>query len=290
MAIRNGGAVGNVVQGNLIDTDATGTKGIAPNTGVTPVVINGVLIDGASGNTIGGTAAGTSNDIYGNTDGVFITNSGRDGEPGAGQLHRHRRHRNQAPRQPQRRREHRRRSNNTDRRNHGRGREPDFGQQLRHSARQQRYGGNLVEGNFIGTDVTGTHALATSAACAIDGAADNTIGGTTAGARNLISGNQNRRCPRSPAADRQPGQGNFIGTDVTGNGRATTVGAVLIIDGTANNTIGGTTAGPERHLRQDADVGVSITDAGRRATWSGQLHRHRRHRDQAPGQQSTAAC
>ena len=52
--------------------------------------------------------------------------------------------------------------------------------------------GNLVEGNFIGTDVTGTIDIGNS----LDGvrivAAGNTIGGTAAGARNVISGNTGR--------------------------------------------------------------------------------------------------
>src|SRR5205823_931606 len=50
---------------------------------------------------------------------------------------------------------------------------------------------NLVEGNFIGTKVTGASALANGAAGVIvfGGAHGNTIGGVSATARNLISGN-----------------------------------------------------------------------------------------------------
>ena len=54
----------------------------------------------------------------------------------------------------------------------------------------RRTTGNVVEGNYIGTDVTGTIALANSAAAwTIIDASGNTIGGTTAAARNVISGN-----------------------------------------------------------------------------------------------------
>ncbi len=51
--------------------------------------------------------------------------------------------------------------------------------------------GNTVSGNYIGTDVTGTVAVAnTLFGVQLDtGAHDNLIGGTTTGARNLISGN-----------------------------------------------------------------------------------------------------
>jgi hypothetical protein len=59
-----------------------------------------------------------------------------------------------------------------------------YGIRLRNGA------GNLIEGNYIGTDVTGTIAQANG----VDGidvqdAANNTIGGVTAAARNVISGN-----------------------------------------------------------------------------------------------------
>ena len=51
--------------------------------------------------------------------------------------------------------------------------------------------GNVVAGNFIGTDISGTYSLPNYVAGVwiSDGASDNTIGGTTPGARNLISGN-----------------------------------------------------------------------------------------------------
>ncbi len=51
--------------------------------------------------------------------------------------------------------------------------------------------GNLVEGNFIGTDPTGTIAIGNGVGDSdveLQGAMDDTIGGTTAAARNIISG------------------------------------------------------------------------------------------------------
>ena len=50
---------------------------------------------------------------------------------------------------------------------------------------------NVVEGNYIGTDVTGTQSLG-NRANGVElflGVSNNTIGGTTGGAANLISGN-----------------------------------------------------------------------------------------------------
>jgi hypothetical protein len=60
------GASGTLLQGNFIGTTATGTAGL-PNTG------HGVLLTAASGNTIGGTAAGAGNTLaFNGGDGVFV--------------------------------------------------------------------------------------------------------------------------------------------------------------------------------------------------------------------------
>ena len=49
---------------------------------------------------------------------------------------------------------------------------------------------NVITGNYIGTDYTGMNPVPnTSAGVALDGAVGNTIGGTAAGAGNVISGN-----------------------------------------------------------------------------------------------------
>ena len=93
---------------------------------------------------------------------------------------------------------------------------------------------------------------------AIVGAAENTIGGTTAGARNLISGSQIGVLIDSGAIENLV-QGNFISTDVTGT--KVLEGGGVTIDGAANNTIGGTTAGA-RNLISGEDAGVLIDDSG----------------------------
>src|SRR6266404_604308 len=50
-------------------------------------------------------------------------------------------------------------------------------------------GGNTIQGNFIGTDPTGTISRGNNAGVDIVNSPSNTIGGTTPTARNLISGN-----------------------------------------------------------------------------------------------------
>src|SRR5262249_35820862 len=108
---------------------------------------------------------------------------------------------------------------------------------------------NVVLGNFIGTDITGTHSLANSgdgvdinglnAPTPPGGNVNNRIGGTAPGARNIISGNTQY----GVALEYSPGnhiEGNFIGTDVNGTYAVPNASGV-IVNGGPNNVIGGTT-------------------------------------------------
>ncbi|NER35226.1 MAG: hypothetical protein F6J93_14650, partial [Oscillatoria sp. SIO1A7] len=102
-------------------------------------------------------------------------------------------------------------------------------------------GGNLLEGNYIGTDVTGTQDLGNSnTGLFVSGSANNIIGGAAAGAGNLISGNTFYGV-RIIGSESQNNQilGNKIGTDATGSqSLANAFGFWLE---SSNNTIGGTT-------------------------------------------------
>src|SRR6185369_14880869 len=70
--------------------------------------------------------------------------------------------------------------------------------------------GNTVQGNYIGTDITGTSALANSWDGIVIGGSNNTVGGTVAGARNLISGNANGIRINGAVATGNLIQGNYI--------------------------------------------------------------------------------
>jgi uncharacterized repeat protein (TIGR01451 family) len=105
--------------------------------------------------------------------------------------------------------------------------------------------GNVVQGNFIGTDATGTKAIPNL--YGIEAASNELIGGTTPGARNVISGNKQMGIIMGGDVSGTLIQGNYIGTDATGtlplgNGR---YGLELASSGgvQSNNTVGGTTAG-----------------------------------------------
>jgi CSLREA domain-containing protein len=72
-----------------------------------------------------------------------------------------------------------------------------------------------ITGNFIGVDSTGTTAAANAGGIYINGASSLTIGGTTAAARNVVSGNgaygmSLYHCTCTV-------EGNYVGTTMTGN-------------------------------------------------------------------------
>jgi hypothetical protein len=74
--------------------------------------------------------------------------------------------------------------------------------------------GILVENDFIGIDATGTTALGNYATGVADFGTGNTTGGTTAGLGNVISGNGNGGIIATGSVTIE---GNYIGTDATGN-------------------------------------------------------------------------
>src|SRR5262249_21244929 len=77
--------------------------------------------------------------------------------------------------------------------------------------------GNVVQGNLIGTNAAGTASLGNQGdgVLLLDGASNNQIGGTTSGARNVISGNGGRGVAIGFPGTQNKVQGNYIGTDVT---------------------------------------------------------------------------
>ncbi len=189
----------NTVQGNYIGTDATGTRDVGNSN-------SGIIIQGASSNnTIGGTTTGAGNVIAGNDSyGVHI-----------------------------------------------------FGPDAT---------GNSIAGNLIGIDVNGTSALGNAQAGIIIYDADNnTIGGTTAGARNVISGNQTgiKIYAGSNTASGNIVQGNYIGTDISGNSAiGNSSRGIQIIAGAASNLIGGNTAAARNVISGNGDWGIEIANTG----------------------------
>jgi hypothetical protein len=145
------GANSNAVKGNLIGTNKVGTSAVPNNTGV------GMT---GSGNVIGGSEAGAGNVISANTgNGVSTSSNGS--------------------------------------------------------------GGNTIAGNLIGTDASGAAPLGNGYSGIDIYGSNNMIGGTSPGARNVISANSSGvsmrgYAPENYAPSGNVIQGNYIGTDITG--------------------------------------------------------------------------
>jgi hypothetical protein len=202
---------GNIVAGNFIGTNGAGS-------GAIPNAMDGVVVNNmATSNTIGTTDAGGSNVISGNSEwGVFISDAGTT-----------------------------------------------F---------------NVVQDDFIGTDATGKTALpnAFNGLDILNGATNNTVGGTATSARNLISGNLHEGVLiGGSGTSNNTVEGNFIGTDVTGKAflASTQQGdGVYVGLGASNNTIGGQNpvgafnTAAWNVISGNSTSGILVTDSGTTGT------------------------
>ena len=137
-------------------------------------------------------------------------------------------------------------------------------------------GGNVMEGNFIGTDATGMNAAANGGAGVGMTTGNNLIGGSTAGARNLISGNREGVIILASSAVGNSVQGNLIGTDVTGAVALANSGAGVRVSQAPDNIIGGVVC---RGRQRDIGKYRGRTCARQprdKKPGAGQLHRHGR--------------
>ncbi|MDX1925308.1 MAG: right-handed parallel beta-helix repeat-containing protein [Pirellulaceae bacterium] len=121
---------------------------------------------------------------------------------------------------------------------------------------------NVVEGNYIGTNLTGTAAIPNiSDGIRVTDAANNRIGSATvAAAGNLISGNGGSGITFSQANSTGGlAVGNLIGTTANGLSALGNVGSGVLINGDATNVqIGGTTAISRNVISANGASGVTI--------------------------------
>ncbi len=206
IAIMGPTTTGNLVQGNKIGTDITGTARLSNNIGISFGAGSGgdtTTFVASSRNTIGGTTPGAGNLISGNQIGVFISNTVNVG--------------------------------------------------------------NTFQGNLIGTDATGSYSLGNAQiGMLLINAGGNTIGGTTAGARNVISANLSVGLQMTgPGTTGNLVQGNFIGTDITGTRDHDPLGQPLgngqggiFFENAPANTLGGKQAGARNLISGNGFYGV----------------------------------
>jgi uncharacterized repeat protein (TIGR01451 family) len=128
--------------------------------------------------------------------------------------------------------------------------------------------GNVILGNYIGTDVTGNVEFGNGAEGIKIKSDGNTIGGTAAGAGNIIAGSGTVGI-RLEGAHNNTIFGNSIGTDLSGS-RDFGSGShgVLVEDGN-DNRIGGIAAGEENRIAFNRSDGVSVTGGSDSNTISG---------------------
>ncbi len=120
---------------------------------------------------------------------------------------------------------------------------------------------NLILGNILGLDATGTTALGNSAAGVfVNAAPNNTIGGTASGAGNILSGNADGVNISGTASTNTIVEGNYIGTDLTGSLDLGNGDDGIIISGLLNR-IGGTTPAARNLISGNNGDGIEINGA-----------------------------
>jgi hypothetical protein len=120
--------------------------------------------------------------------------------------------------------------------------------------------GNLVEGNFIGVDRTGALDRGNAhEGVLIEGGSGNTVGGSTAAARNVISANLWGVHLDGATAMGNVIAGNDIGTDSSGQlPLGNEINGVLITTSASNNLIGGASTAEGNIIAFNAAAGVSV--------------------------------
>jgi Right handed beta helix region len=125
--------------------------------------------------------------------------------------------------------------------------------------------GTLIEGNLIGTDPSGTYAVANgSYGIQVYNASANTIGGSTTGAGNLIAGNSLAGIqivnPGGPGAQANNNLmlGNLIGTNIAGTLNLGNGSDGVEVYNASDNTIGGVSTADRNIISGNAGNGILI--------------------------------
>ena len=125
--------------------------------------------------------------------------------------------------------------------------------------------GNVIAGNFLGTDADGRADLGNGqAGVAVTSGQGTRIGGTLPADRNLISGNGGGAAVALAHTAPGPGalvQGNLIGTQRDARSALPNTGDGVLVTGSAN-TIGGTLPGAGNVIAFNRVAGVSVEDPG----------------------------
>ncbi len=192
-------SIGNRLEGNWIGLDITGSSALAN-------AYNGVTLQVSTNNTVGGTATNAGNVISGNMNNGVSLDAGSSG--------------------------------------------------------------NTVCGNLIGLNAAGTAGRANLNIGVLVFGSSNIIGGATAAARNVISGNgQQGISVEHPAARGNVIQGNYIGTNPSGTAALGNWNAGIYVTNASATLIGGTIAGAGNLISGSGNnAGIYLAGSGTTAT------------------------
>jgi hypothetical protein len=124
-------------------------------------------------------------------------------------------------------------------------------------------GYNVVIGNYIGTDKNGTSEIGNDwwGVLISDGASNNTVGGDSAGERNVISASGDDGLALAHGAHHNTISGNYIGTDTSGLiPLPNDWYGIWIIDGAQDNLIGGSAPGEGNLIAHNHGYGIRVDD------------------------------
>jgi parallel beta-helix repeat protein len=131
---------------------------------------------------------------------------------------------------------------------------------------EESQGGNVVEGNFVGTDPSGVKSIPNgTAGISVLFGQGITIGGTTASAENIISGNSGFGVYMvgggiSPTTGNVI-LGNHIGTNLAGSSALANGADGIAIIGATGNTIGGSTSAAGNIISGNGEFGMILASA-----------------------------
>jgi CSLREA domain-containing protein len=119
---------------------------------------------------------------------------------------------------------------------------------------------NRIEGNFVGTDPTGTIDLGNNLHGILinRGTSETVVGGSNPAARNLISGNGDKGILVQDSNAHRI-QGNYIGTDKSGTKALGNVSGGININTSSDTLVGGTTAASRNVVSGNGTTGVVIS-------------------------------
>ena len=120
-------------------------------------------------------------------------------------------------------------------------------------------GANVIEGNYIGTDATGSAAAANLLnGVFILSSNNNRVGGLTTSARNVISGNFNNGVHMALGASNNLVQGNYIGVNAAGTAALPNESGIVFFNNAPNNTVGGSTVAHKNVVSGNRNLGIAI--------------------------------